>query len=278
MAACSADFSSRRLRGELNIASAALAASLLCIPTRTFSRAVMFWKRRMFWNVRPIPAFTMSLGRALRNVPPRRRMSRYQRGRTRAARSMTTSRAVATTSRMPARSGFPVATKATRASRATMPAGVTHDTGSNHVRMGLAIMGSPLSSTTPLVGSMIADDHVEEGRLAGAVGPDEADDRTARDLEIDLADCHQAAERLGHLGCPEDRASAPVADPEPSSLPEPGDVAGGGRSRSFVHRLARRVLAPRRRSRAASWSSRRRALLGKSPSGLSSIIPTRARP
>ena len=31
----------------------------------------MFWKRRMFWNVRPMPAATMSLGRALRKMPSR---------------------------------------------------------------------------------------------------------------------------------------------------------------------------------------------------------------
>ncbi len=171
MAARSADFSSRRLRGELNIASAAFAPSRLCIPTRTFSRAVMFWNRRMFWKVRPIPAFTMSFGRALRNVPPRRRRSRYQRGRPRAARSIATSRAVATTSRMPARSGFPVAAKATRASTATMPAGVTHVTGSNQVRTGLAIIGSPLSSTTPLVGLMTPATTLKKVVLPAPLGP-----------------------------------------------------------------------------------------------------------
>ncbi len=44
-----------------------------CIPTRTFSSAVMFGNRRMFWNVRPSPATTMSLGRALRKIPNRAR-------------------------------------------------------------------------------------------------------------------------------------------------------------------------------------------------------------
>ena len=43
--------------------------SLVCIPTSTFSSAVMFWNRRMFWNVRPTPASTMSFGRALLNTP-----------------------------------------------------------------------------------------------------------------------------------------------------------------------------------------------------------------
>ena len=33
-----------------------------CIPTSTFSSAVMFWNRRMFWNVRPIPRCVKACG------------------------------------------------------------------------------------------------------------------------------------------------------------------------------------------------------------------------
>ena len=33
-----------------------------CIPTSTFSSAVMSWKRRMFWNVRPIPRSVTAWG------------------------------------------------------------------------------------------------------------------------------------------------------------------------------------------------------------------------
>ena len=36
--------------------STKLARSWRCMPTSTFSSAVMFWKSRMFWNVRPMPA------------------------------------------------------------------------------------------------------------------------------------------------------------------------------------------------------------------------------
>ena len=36
--------------------------SRACIPTRTFSSAVMFWKRRMFWNVRPMPRSVNACG------------------------------------------------------------------------------------------------------------------------------------------------------------------------------------------------------------------------
>ena len=33
-----------------------------CIPTSTFSRAVMFWKSRMFWKVRPTPRSVIACG------------------------------------------------------------------------------------------------------------------------------------------------------------------------------------------------------------------------
>jgi len=65
--------SSRRSRGVERIASIQVDPSFVCIPTRTFSIAVMFWKRRMFWKVRPRPATTMSFGRALLKMPSRTR-------------------------------------------------------------------------------------------------------------------------------------------------------------------------------------------------------------
>src|SRR5437870_3543020 len=47
-----------------------------------------------------------------------------------------------------------------------------------------------------------AGQHVEEGRLAGAVGPDQADDRPLRDREVDVVYGDEAAELLpNHLGC-----------------------------------------------------------------------------
>jgi len=33
-----------------------------CMPTSTFSRAVMFWNRRMFWKVRPMPRSVIACG------------------------------------------------------------------------------------------------------------------------------------------------------------------------------------------------------------------------
>ena len=46
----------------------------------TFSRAVMFAKRRMFWKVRPRPAVTMSFGRAVLKMPRRVRNLPYHAG------------------------------------------------------------------------------------------------------------------------------------------------------------------------------------------------------
>ena len=33
-----------------------------CIPTSTFSSAVMCWKSRMFWKVRPMPSAVIACG------------------------------------------------------------------------------------------------------------------------------------------------------------------------------------------------------------------------
>ncbi len=49
-------------RGVRTIASNRFPFMRTCIPTSTFSSAVMFWKRRMFWNVRPIPRFVNACG------------------------------------------------------------------------------------------------------------------------------------------------------------------------------------------------------------------------
>ena len=47
-----------------------------------------------------------------------------------------------------------------------------------------------------------ARQHVEERGLAGAVGADQADDRPARDDEVDVVARHQAAELLAHAPSP----------------------------------------------------------------------------
>src|SRR5437868_79021 len=49
-------------RGVRTIASKRLPFSRTCMPTSTFSSAVMFWKRRIFWNVRPMPRCVNACG------------------------------------------------------------------------------------------------------------------------------------------------------------------------------------------------------------------------
>ena len=56
--------SSRRTRGVRMIEPNRPACMRECSPISTFSVAVMVEKRRMFWNVRAIPAFMTMSGRA----------------------------------------------------------------------------------------------------------------------------------------------------------------------------------------------------------------------
>src|SRR5581483_9605299 len=56
-----------------------------------------------------------------------------------------------------------------------------------------------------------AGDHVEEGRLAGAVRTDQRDDRAARDREVDVVDRDEPAELLAErVGLQEDAVGAHV--------------------------------------------------------------------
>ena len=102
----------------------------MCIPTRMFSIAVMFWNRRMFWKVRPRPASTMSLGRALRKIPIRPSSRVYQAGRATAEISIVVNAAsVRARPATPVVSEF-VARNPPRVRTATMIAGVTQTKGS----------------------------------------------------------------------------------------------------------------------------------------------------
>jgi hypothetical protein len=46
------------------------------------------------------------------------------------------------------------------------------------------------------VGLLLAGDHLEQGRLAGAVGADDADDGTGRDQEVEVLEQQAVAELL----------------------------------------------------------------------------------
>jgi hypothetical protein len=50
-----------------------------------------------------------------------------------------------------------------------------------------------------LVGAVEPRDQVEQRRLAGAVGPDQADDLSFGHVQRDVVDRHDAAERLRHV-------------------------------------------------------------------------------
>ena len=97
-----------------------------CMPTSTFSSAVICAKRRMFWNVRPIPSAVIACGGMPGDLGP-----------------------------------------------------VEHDRARRRL--------------------VDAREQVEERRLAGAVRPDQRDDRAARDREVDVVGRDEAAELLAEL-------------------------------------------------------------------------------
>jgi len=125
----------------------------MCIPTRTFSSAVMFWKSRMFWNVRPIPADTMSFGRALRKIPIRPMSRWYRAGRATAARSITINAASVSAPPMKATEVSFTLNTAIPLRIPTTTAGRNQTNGSSQVRMGRATIVRSLTRIRPLVGS-----------------------------------------------------------------------------------------------------------------------------
>ena len=72
------------------------------------------------------------------------------------------------------------------------------DAGAGHLMHRGGLVGSALEREVAGVGRVKAGDHVEEGGLAGAVGPDQAVDLTARDLEAHIGQSLQPAEALAH--------------------------------------------------------------------------------
>ena len=141
------------------------------MPTRMFSSAVMFWNRRMFWKVRPIPAATTSLGRALRRMPSRARSVVYQPGRMVATTSVMTS-AMRTPAMVRISPSLPCeAAPSARATRATTSAGTIHRTDSSQTRRGRVIRVLPLNATDPAVGSMIPAMTLKNVVLPAPLGP-----------------------------------------------------------------------------------------------------------
>src|SRR5438876_3208370 len=113
----------------------------------------------------------------------------------------------------------------------------------------------PGEDDPPAGGFVQARDDVEEGRLAGAVRSDEADDRPFRDREVDRAHRDESTELLGDRHRLEDSAA----------------------HSSISTSTARSWAATTSPSSAACSSAFRRAL-GKSPSGRTNIMNTSAIP
>ena len=206
--AVSASFSSlpHPRRAEQRVRQVAVAHGV-CIPTRTFSTAVMFWNRRMFWNVRPTPACDHVVGAGAAEDPeplelllvPDRPDDREQQRSPRAASMRDHAGREAGRRRCPLsrRRGSP------RGRRRRSTAAPTRATHRDPLAGGRSSAGR---WNVDLARGRVDDaqQDVEERRLAGAVGPDEADDRSFRDREVDLVDRDQAAEPAGDLARDED--------------------------------------------------------------------------
>ena len=131
-----------------------------------------------------------------------------------------------------------------------------------------------------LVGLVEAGEAVEEGRLAGAVGPDDAGDRALLELEVELADGDQAAEALGDLlGLRAAAHGAPCGRRGGVGRSSPVDrrptAASGRAPRAPRARGARRLDSV---SSSAACSSRRAIRDGRRPSGRTIMMAIRAMP
>ena len=127
----------------------------------------------MFWNVRPMPAWTMSFGRALLKTPNRVQRRSYQGGRMMAVSRLATSTpiAIVMVSRPTSRLLGSTSTQAMPPMRKARIAGASHTNGSSHVRSGRAIIRRPLNSTTPDVGSRIPATMLKKVVLPAPFGP-----------------------------------------------------------------------------------------------------------
>ena len=162
--------------------------------------------------------------------------------------------------------------------RARSPPARTRGTAPASRAPGRAIICRPRNSISPDGRVDDARDDVEERRLAGAVGADEADDRALRDHQVGLAHRDEAAEPLGDVpGAqqgrrrPVDRLGAGALVVSPASQSAHRSCQGCPRIEALRRALDR--VTP---SRCAA--PRRCRLLGNRPSGLRSIIATSAMP
>ena len=249
------------------------------MPTSTFSIAVMFWNRRMFWNVRPRPATTMSFGRALRKIAEpargalvataaaRRRCSERSRAARRSSRSSPTmiDRLGRARDREPGRGDQ---RRRRRRARATGPARARPaSAGRSSSRRGTRSR-RPSGRRCP---AMMLKNVV----LPAPFGPIRLTIELSRDREVDVVDRDQAAEALGDaarrrriVASSAARTSSPASS---STSPRPGVSPSEPTTSSSASPSSSS-------SSSAMCSSRRRRWLGNRPSGRNSIISTSATP
>ena len=246
----------------------------------TFSRTVMFWNSRMFWNVRPMPASTMSFGRALLKTPRRRSSRSYQGGRTMPMSRLTIRTASAAVDDEQLHVGVLWGQDPCNGSRtrSAMTAGTNQTNGSIHARSARATIRRPRNVISPSLGSRMPATTLKKVVLPAPFGPMRLTMDPWGIDQLRLVHGYQPAKTLGDgprvhqdgsrvcirrrvvLGQEVDRWFAHASSPRPSgpSGSAPSTSAPAGSSVTC-----------------SSWARRR---LGNRPSGRRSIMPTSASP
>ena len=267
----------------------------------------MFANSRMFWNVRPIPKRTISLGRALRKIPARCRRCTYHGGRMIATMSEPIRSPIATSTS----SSPPISRRAAMLTAAKTPnttGKANQKNGSAQVRRGRETTGSPANEIVPSLGSSRPAMTLKNVVLPAPLGPmrltiepsgmSKSIVRTAtrppKRFEIPRASSRRprlaGSDEVGRGPCRRGRRRAPVPRVRAAWRRRRGRIRRSGGVDARIHRLGhpsdrssgsiRAVgsAAVSSSSAGVSWSSRRLRRLGNRPSGLNSIIPTSARP
>ena len=130
----------------------------------------MFANSRMFWNVRPIPKRTISLGRALRKIPARCRRCTYHGGRMIA----TMSEPIRSPIDISTSSSPPISMRAAMLTAAKTPnttGKANQKNGSAQVRRGRETTGSPANEIVPSLGSRRPAMTLKKVVLPAPLGP-----------------------------------------------------------------------------------------------------------
>ena len=212
----------------------------------------MFWNRRMFWNVRPMPGRDHVVGP---RAPDDRRTAAGGSGTTAAGRSpaasTNTSSPIAIEAGDPERPSRSLAAPRSEPDRAAAIADGSDPQDGLEPDPPRAARSGRRSLELDRARGRVDDpgDDVEERRLAGAVGPDDADDRALRDDEVDVADGDQAAEAAGDAIRVEQDLGVDVGTAGASARPARPCRPRSSGTRSALIRAPPRADRPSRRSR-----------------------------